>query len=118
MPAIVWAGLIYFASSVPSGRIRWSLLHRYDKILHLGIFFILGLLVYRALNRGTNPWRFSSNRIILMLLIVLGYGLFDELHQGSTPGRTVDFMDFLADAAGGILAAGVAIVHRWFVRRA
>ncbi len=45
-----------------------------------------------------------------MLLIVLGYGLFDELHQASTPGRSVDVRDFLADLIGGIMAGCVAVV--------
>ena len=45
-----------------------------------------------------------------MLFIVLGYGLIDEFHQASTPGRSVDLRDFLADVAGGILAGSAVIV--------
>jgi VanZ family protein len=55
--------------------------------------------------------------LFLMLLIVLGYGLFDEMHQASTPGRSVDFKDFLADAAGGVLAAATVIIHQRISRK-
>lgn len=111
MPAIIWAAFIYAASSVPSGRIQWWLFHRFDKLVHLGIFYVLGLLVYRAIHAGNGPSKFSYRRVGLMLLIVLGYGLFDEMHQASTPGRSVDFKDFVADAAGGVLAAVTALIH-------
>lgn len=116
-PAIVWAALIYTASSIPSGRLGWWLLHRIDKLIHMGIFFILGLLVYRALHGGNGPSVYSYKRIFLMLFIVLGYGFLDELHQGSTPGRTVDVKDFLADAAGGLLAALTATLLDRLARR-
>ncbi len=52
-----------------------------------------------------------------MLFIVLGYGLFDELHQAYTPGRSVDVKDLLADVAGGILAGGFLVVSNFVARR-
>jgi VanZ family protein len=115
MPAILWAACIYLASSMPSGRIQWWLFHRFDKVIHLTIFFVFGLLVYRGLHRWSDPRKFSHKRVFLMLMIVLGYGLFDEIHQGNTPGRSVDLGDFLADVAGGVLAGGV-IIARNFMR--
>lgn len=117
MPAIVWAICIYIASSIPAGRIQWWLLHRFDKVIHLGIFFVFGLLVYRGLHQWSAPTQFSYKRVIFMLMVVLGYGLFDEMHQGSTPGRSVDFRDFLADVAGGILAGTVVTVMNYMQER-
>ena len=110
MPAIVWAICIYVASSIPSGRLHWWLFHRLDKVIHVTIFFVFGLLVYRGLHQWAGPSQFSYKRVIFMLVIVLGYGLFDELHQGNTPGRYVDIRDFLADIAGGMLAGAAIIV--------
>jgi VanZ family protein len=118
MPAIVWAAFIYTASSVPSGRLQWWLLHRFDKLVHLGIFYVLGLLVYRALHEGNAPSTFSSKRVVLMLIIVLGYGFFDEFHQTFTPGRSgMDLGDLIADVAGGALAAGTAAGYHLISRR-
>ena len=117
VPAILWALCIYVASSIPSGRIQWWLFHRFDKLIHLTIFLVFGLLVYRGLHRWENPSGFSYKRILIMLLIVLGYGLFDELHQGNTPGRTVDVGDFVADVAGGVLAGGILVIANQISRR-
>jgi VanZ family protein len=110
MPAIFWACCIFIASSIPGGRLQWWILHRFDKILHAAIFAVFGLLVYRALHRGGKPSRFSYKRIFFMLVIVLGYGIFDELHQAYTPGRSVDVRDLLADLVGGILAGGIILI--------
>ncbi len=112
VPALFWAGCIFIASSIPSSRIKWVLLHRLDKIIHFGIFFILGLLVYRALFTGKSPPHFNYKKVWIMLGIVIGYGIFDELHQAFTPGRSVDIMDLLADTGGGLLAGLAAFIFR------
>jgi len=118
MPAILWAGLIFVASSMPASRLQGWILHRFDKAVHVVIFYILGLLVHRALRGPDSSSSPTSWRIPVMLLIVLGYGFFDEVHQAGTPGRSVDVKDFLADAAGGLLAAATAFIHhRMTVRR-
>jgi VanZ family protein len=90
------------------------MLHRVDKLVHFGIFFIFGLLVYRALFTQNSPPVFSYKKIWIMLVIVIGYGIFDELHQGFTPGRSVDLKDLLADTGGGLLAGLMAY---WFRNR-
>jgi VanZ family protein len=110
MPAIFWAVCIFIASSIPGGKISWWLFHRFDKVIHITIFTVFGLLVYRALGPGDPPSKFSYKRVFFMLLIVLGYGMFDELHQGFTPGRSVDIKDLLADVAGGALSAGIVLI--------
>lgn len=45
-----------------------------------------------------------------MLVIVLGYAILDELHQGTTPGRSVDVLDLLADVMGGLFAGLVTFL--------
>jgi|SRR3990172_11904716 len=111
-PAFFWAGCIYIASSIPSDRITWYILHRIDKIIHIAIFFILGLLVYRAMYTQNRSPSFTYKKVWIMLFIVIGYGILDELHQAGTPGRTVDVLDLLADAGGGVLAGVAAFLFR------
>lgn len=60
---------------------------------------------------------FSYTRVGIMLSIVIGYGLFDELHQAFTPGRSVDGKDLLADMAGGLLAGGIVIMSDFIENR-
>lgn len=116
LPAILWAAFIYIASSVPSGRLQWWLFHRFDKLVHIAVFYVLGLLVYRALHPAIPRTALSPRRIVFMFVIVIGYGLFDELHQTFT-GRNFDSKDFLADAGGGVLAGLTIYAFHFFRRR-
>lgn len=117
-PAVAWGAVIFAASSVPSTKIPSLFLLSYDKVIHAGIFFVLGILVYRALrpfgtsaNAGSS---FSAGRMLLSVGIVILYGATDEVHQAWVPGRSVDLLDLTADTVGGILAALVVYVSaRW-----
>ena len=106
-PAFIWALIIFVASSIPTSMIPWAFLRAPDKIIHVVIFLILGILVYRALETDSDRGIFFYKKVLLMFGIVLSYGILDELHQGFTPGRSVDFYDLLADAVGGITAGAV-----------
>jgi len=112
LPALFWAGCIFIASSIPSDKLKWAIFTKMDKAVHFVIFFILGLLVYRGLFTRNSPLHFTFKKVWIMLAIVVGYGIFDELHQGFTPGRHVDIMDLLADTGGGLLAALTAFIFR------
>ena len=107
LPAVLWAIVIFVASSIPATKLpRFSMMFN-DKLVHAAIFFIFGLLVYRALTSRSAPDRFDWTRLFISVSAVIIYGLSDEIHQGFVPGRTVDVLDAMADAAGGLLAAGV-----------
>jgi VanZ family protein len=73
-----------------------------DSVLHSVVFFALGVLTARmvAPDMRTSP---SLRHFLLALSIVLGYGLLDEIHQISVPGRQPDWQDLLCDASGGLL---------------
>ena len=40
----------------------------------------------------------------ITVLIASLYGLFDEIHQMFVPGRSAEFLDWLADFSGSLLA--------------
>jgi VanZ family protein len=104
-PAIGWALLIFIGSSIPSKYFPSSTIFTYDKLIHAFLFFVLGVFVYRALTPYQNRHEINWRRLIISILIVVGYGTLDELHQGIVPGRTLDFYDGIADTIGGLLAA-------------
>jgi VanZ family protein len=114
-PAVAWALLIYFASSIPGTDLPDLFLLDYDKVIHCTIFFIFGVLTYRAFEPYPKPTSFSLKRAAVAVIIVVVYGTIDELHQGSVPGRTLDGYDLLADTIGGLLSGG--FVYWYYHRR-
>ncbi len=80
-----------------------------DKIEHLILYGVLGLILYRALffTRGS-----SSNLSFVVILIVVLYGISDEIHQSFVPLRSPEVMDVVFDGLGGLVA-----LHSGFLRR-
>jgi VanZ family protein len=111
--AVAWMLLIFYLSSrndIPNPSFIWG----QDKIFHVLIFGILGFLLVRAYRSPTR----SSRVFMWAILIVLGYGLFDELHQCFVPGRFASAWDLLADAVGGTLGAIVSLNYHGRLRNA
>lgn len=73
-----------------------------DKIGHFGVFGLLGVLIAR-----TQPF----NRWWLGFVLASLYGICDEWRQSFTPGRSVEFADWIADTLGAALA--VTLYSRW-----
>lgn len=106
-PALAWAAVIFFASSIPGPQFP-KLAHLVsDKIIHAVIYFVFGLLIYRAFAPRENPDEFVWRRVIFSVALVVIYGVSDEFHQGFVPGRTKDILDASADAIGGLVSAVV-----------
>lgn len=86
-----------------------------DKLLHLGAYGTLGLLLARGL--GGAP-----GRAAMVGLVVAGVciGIGDEWIQSGVPGRTASAADLVADlvgVAGGVAAAAkvwaLPLASRW-----
>lgn len=71
------------------------------KAAHFTEYFILYILLYRAINTKKNA---SIKVFIGVLLIVFLYACSDELHQAFVPGRGPAFRDVLVDTCGGLTA--------------
>ncbi len=77
-----------------------------DKIVHFAVFGLLATLSVRLVPRPA-AW-----------VVVLGASLFgasDEWHQSFTPGRMMDWADWVADTAGALVA--VVAYTRWAAYR-
>ena len=87
--------LILFGSSIPGRAIPLSVtLFTWDKFLHVCEYFILGILASRA-------YSFKYNKIILSVLGII-FGCFDEIWQSFIPGRSSSYYDVIADGIGVI----------------
>jgi VanZ family protein len=90
LPIVVWAGVIFTLSSIPSlstGLGTWDTILR--KGAHVTEYAVLGGLLYRAL--GREP---------LALAVGIAYAATDELHQSFVHGRHASPVDVAIDAVG------------------
>jgi VanZ family protein len=74
-----------------------------DKQLHGLAYGVLAILVARARTRGHIPALTAREAAVAWAVATL-YGATDEMHQAFVPGRTADWMDVGADAAGAFAA--------------
>ena len=99
---VMLAATVFFASgqSQVSGP-GWI---NFDKIAHLAVFGLLGTLIART--QPPHRWWWGIGLASL-------YGAADELRQSFTPGRWMEFDDWLADTLGALLS--VTLYVRWRV---
>jgi len=100
LPLLIFAALIFYFSSRSTLPGFVSALPINDKILHLGEFFIFGLLIFRAFSTT----KYEPIVYLVVILAAFLYGLFDEFHQLFVPGRVFSIFDLAADTLGGAIA--------------
>jgi VanZ family protein len=81
-----------------------------DKIAH---FLIFGLVATSIL-RTPRFKDLSLSSLLIAALITSAYGAFDEFSQSLTPGRSVEFADWLADISGAFVAVTIYAKWHWY----
>ena len=71
------------------------------KVGHWGEYFILAILLLRALRNETGK-KWELRHAALTFAFVFVYALSDEFHQTFVPSRTASFGDVMIDVVGGI----------------
>jgi VanZ family protein len=110
-PPLLYIGLIFSLSSFSHFSVELPSIPHIDKVMHFGEYFILALLLARALysiKSGRMGWKVFW--ITLLFAAVLG-GL-DEVYQKTVPHRSSDPFDALADTIGGITGAYCYVFFR------
>jgi VanZ family protein len=79
-----------------------------DKINHLLAYFGLGVLLKLAIDFQSKYPVLKKKSSVYTLGIGALYGALDEIHQIFIPGRSCEFMDWVADVVG--VAAGILVV--------
>ncbi|MDD5342732.1 MAG: VanZ family protein [Patescibacteria group bacterium] len=107
VPPILWAGLIFFLSSMANLRFEflstWDLILR--KIWHMFEYAILAILFIRL---GRSKSKSKNSAVYLAALIgAILYSITDEWHQSYVLGRVGSVMDVAIDTAGGLIGATV-----------
>lgn len=101
------AATIVWLSSRSTYPLDLSLPEPLDKVAHLAAFGTLAISLDIAW-RHSRPNTALALRFMVLFTIVALFGASDELHQYFVPGRSCDFFDWIADAAGGALGLTIA----------
>jgi VanZ family protein len=130
LPAIAWACLISFLStdvfsSEHTSRFIIPLLHLLipqasaetlevmhviiRKSAHLTEYFILGVLLHRALRGDERGWKLRW--ALWAIAIAAAYASLDEFHQSFVPSRTASPWDALIDTIGS--SAAQIVMRLW-----
>ena len=107
LPALLWAAVILYIggrSNVPTVDSTLPL----DKAAHFVMYGILGALATRGWVKTRNQAQ-AGVSVLWVLVLALGVGMLDELHQRRVPGRSPDVKDWLADAAGVVVASTLVL---------
>jgi len=127
LPPLLWASLVSVFSSdsfssdntapLLQPLFQWLLPHATPerihsfhylirKLGHFTEFFVLAMLLYRALRSGRGMhWRWRV--AVSTLGLVLVYAVVDEVHQRFVPSRTAAWSDSLLDFFGGCCAVAL-----------
>ncbi len=106
LPLIVYWIILFVATSIPAQSVPSFGVG--DKLNHFLAYLILALLLYLTLSFQDKSKFAKCNAVLLTISIILLYGVIDELHQMLIPGRSAEFLDWVADAVGAV--CGVLII--------
>jgi VanZ family protein len=111
-PLVVALACVFWLSSlssVPGASFVW------DKLLHAGGYAVIGLLTLRAFHGGImrpRLWPATGSG-----LFILAWGISDEFHQSTVPGRDASAGDVVADVVGFAIACAVLLAWTGWKRR-
>ena len=95
-PGLIWLCIIWIISSIPSHSLPTVKILGFDKLAHIFVYSLLGVLL--------NPWLKTKNlkkpQLILIYCLLLLLAAADEYHQTYIPGRSVSGYDLMANAGG------------------
>jgi len=109
IPLVVYWIFLILATSIPAASMPKVAIS--DKIKHFSAFFGLSVLLSLTLMYQKKNFILKKHFLTFTLLIVSSYGFIDELHQTFIPGRNGEFLDWVADSFGAI----VAVLLMWYL---
>jgi VanZ family protein len=117
VPAIAYTGLIFGVSSIAGLSPPVPTFRLFDKVAHIVEFTGLALFLTVAF-RGSLPEARRAMTPLFVIALGLAVGVLDEFYQLSVPGRSREFLDWVADAVGVLIGAAVGVLHGRLAARA
>lgn len=111
VPALLYIGAVFYSGATKVALPRLETVIPEDKVAHFFIFGAMVFVVYHALAFELAEWK-RSRLIVASVLVTSLLGGLLELVQYTIPYRDAEFLDWVADTLGAILAAGVLRLFR------
>lgn len=120
IPAVIWGVIIIILSAVPGNKLPMPPIWNADKFAHLGVYFILSVLIIYGFWESHQRQASLRKPILLSIVttILLG-GILEILQEYLFIGRYGDYLDFTANTSGSLLAAllfSLINPFRWFFK--
>lgn len=106
---ILWFIFIFIVCLMPVPETPLSHVVNIDKFVHLGLWLVASLIIWFEYFRAPERWQPRQPLWLTLVFPVLASGSIELLQAYATTCRSGDWLDFLFNAAGVILAA--LIVH-------
>jgi len=118
LPLTIMAGMFAVSSIPGTPAAAPATLQQLDPFwhnaLHIPAYATLALAWFWALLPTVGSMRRTAS---IGMLISFLFGILDEYHQSSVPGRTASLMDLLLNATGVLAALLLFLLWRYFSRR-
>lgn len=114
LPLIIYWIILFILTSLPTG-LAIETRDVSDKLLHFGAYGLLSVLLHLNMYFQNKFIRLKNSPATFTLVIASIYGLIDEIHQMFVPGRSAEFLDWVADFSGSLLAVLITgyIINRF-----
>lgn len=112
IPLVIYWLILFILTSLPSKMA--VTVNVSDKIEHFGAYGLLSVFLYLNLSFQNKIKIFNKFPATFTVLIASLYGLLDELHQLFVPGRSAEFLDWIADFSGSLIAV---LIVRFLILR-
>lgn len=108
---ILWICVILFLSLSSGDNLphpRWLMFLHIDKVVHFVMYFVFALaLIHDSQNNDQTRLQRGQISLLSVLIVTSCGGIIEILQAIPAIHRNCDFFDFLANAAGAVLAAAL-----------
>lgn len=102
---ILWFIFVFTVCLMPVPETPLNHVVNIDKFVHLGLWFVASLIIWWEYFRAPERWQPRQPLWLTLVLPASCSGLIELLQAYATTCRSGDWLDFLFNAAGVILAA-------------
>lgn len=108
-PAIIWWLVVLVLMCTPGKDFpdlgSWTEQIKLDKIIHIGIFSLMGYMFMRPVSIKNLPDAIKNNYFLKIAIAISLWGITTEFIQHFwIPGRSFDLWDWVADTLGSLAA--------------